>query len=121
LTLLTASNKQVQDGRFLLGRDVVATWLNYLEGNGIGDGSAGTARHDIDDAIKWLEYTQAQKGANDTTAEFHTLSVAADLTSATAVATSSPTWNVPLLGQGIDHSASTLHSELDHYNNFGSV
>ena len=103
------------------GRDVVATWLNYLEGNGIGDGSVGTARHEVDDAIKWLEFTQANKGANSTTADFHTLSVAGDLTTATAVSTSSPTWNVPLLGQGIDLSASALHSGLDHYNNFGVV
>jgi uncharacterized repeat protein (TIGR01451 family) len=126
LSLLNASSKQVQDGRFLLGRDLVASWLNYLEGNAIGDGSAGTARHDIDDAIKWLEFTQANNGGAENTADFHTLSVANDLTKGTAVPTNSATWNtpvanVPLLGQPIDLAASQLHTDLDHYNNFGSV
>ncbi|WP_141343336.1 DUF11 domain-containing protein [Bradyrhizobium sp. USDA 3458] len=126
LTLLNASDKQVQDGRYMLGRDVVATWLNYLEGNAIGNGSAGTARHDIDDAIKWLEYTQAKPGAIENSADFHTLSVADDLTSSSAVKTSSAIWsgpvvNVPLLGQAIDLSASHLHTDLDHYNNLGFV
>lgn len=126
LTLLNASDKQVQDGRYMLGRDLVATWLNYLEGNAIGDGSAGTARHDIDDAIKWLEYTQAKPGASGSSADFHILSVADDLTSGSAVKTSSAMWsspvaNVPLLGQAIDLSASQLHTDLDHYNNFGTV
>jgi uncharacterized repeat protein (TIGR01451 family) len=127
LTLLNASAKQIQDGRFMLGRDVVATWLNYLEGNAIGDGSAGTAKYDINQAVNWFEATQAKPGATDTSADFHTLSVKDDLTSGTAITTNSLLWTSPIdvqvLGQPIhtDLAASTLHSQLDHYNNFGTV
>ncbi|WP_025031918.1 DUF7507 domain-containing protein [Bradyrhizobium sp. DOA9] len=126
LTLLNASSKQVQDGRYMLGRDLVATWLNYLEGNAIGDGTAGTAKYDINQSVYWFEATQASPGASTSSADFHTLSVKDDLSSG-AIKTSSPLWTSPIdvvvLGQPIhtDLAASTLHSQLDHYNNFGSV
>ncbi|MBR1279238.1 SdrD B-like domain-containing protein [Bradyrhizobium sp. AUGA SZCCT0283] len=128
LTLLNASAKQTQDGRFMLGRDLVATWLNYLEGNAIGDGSAGTAKYDINQAINWFDATQAKPGTTDfDSIDFTTLSVKDDLTSGTAIKTNAPLWTSPIdvvvLGQPIhtDLAASTLHSQLDHYNNFGTV
>ena len=110
LTLLNASQKQQGDGRYMLGRDVVASWLNYLAGNAIGDGSSNTAKDYIDDAAVWLN---ARSGGDGT------LAVSADLTAGTKVATSSQDWQLDLLGLG--HSPSQLHTGLDHYNNFGTV
>src|SRR5262245_27425591 len=58
LTLVSASQKQQQDQRYVLARDEVATWLNFLSGNGIGDASdPNSPRHYIDDAARWLDQT----------------------------------------------------------------
>jgi len=113
LTLLNASQKQQQDARYVLGRDEVATWLNFLNGNGIGQASdPNSPRHYIDDAAQWLDKTGAVAGD-------HKLSVSADLTSATAVKTSSATWQQPQFG--LDLSGAALHSGLDEYNNHGTI
>ena len=37
------SEKQQQDGRFMLARDLVASWLNYLGGSYVGDPDDATA------------------------------------------------------------------------------
>ena len=42
------------DGVEKIGRDVVATWLNYLAGNDI-TGTGDDPQHFIDDAIDWLQ------------------------------------------------------------------
>ena len=111
LTLLNASQKQQGDERYVLGRDDVATWLNYLAGNGIGDASdPNSPRHYIDDSVQWLDHT---------TGGDHTLSVATDLTPGTAVAASSATWQQPQFG--LDLSAAAVHSGLDEYNNHGTI
>ena len=51
--LINASLKtQSGDGVQKLGRDVVATWLNFLAGNPIGDASdAASPKHFIQDAV----------------------------------------------------------------------
>jgi hypothetical protein len=42
---INASSKlQMNDGAVKIGRDAVATWLNYLAGNAIGQESASIAR-----------------------------------------------------------------------------
>jgi len=109
LTLLNASQKQQQDERFVLGRDVVATWLNYLAGNGIGDDSDGTPRHYIDASVQWLD---------NTTGSDHSLSVINDL-KANAVGASSTKWQQPQFG--LDLSGAQLHNGLDEYNNHGTI
>ena len=44
------------DGVVKIGRDVVATWLNFLEGNGIGGaGDTNSPRHFINDAVNYLQ------------------------------------------------------------------
>ena len=119
--LIDASQKTMAgDGVQTLGRDVVATWLNYLAGNGIGDASdIESPRHFIDDAVDWLQtFGDANNGSGGNTVNpmenFDRYS-----STHTAVKTSSAFWNAP---QGdIDHSASTLHSVLDNYNNTGDT
>ncbi|MGH6707474.1 MAG: DUF7507 domain-containing protein, partial [Bradyrhizobium sp.] len=109
LAILNASQKLQGDARFVLGRDVVASWLNYLEGNGIGDASdPHSPRHFIDDTVMWL---------NATTNADNTLT-AAEL-AAGKIPPSSSIWQSPAFG--LDHSASQLHSGLDEYNNFGTI
>ena len=109
LSILNASQKLQGDERFVLGRDVVATWLNYLEGNGIGTAAdLNSPRHYIDDSAQWLDLT---------TNGDHTLTVAELSTG--KVAASSPIWQSPAFG--LDLSGSQLHSGLDEYNNHGTI
>lgn len=117
-SLINASNKQLNalsgDGKFMLGRDMVATWLNYLAGNSLGDESdTGSPHHYMDDAIDWMQiYSGTLNGGASET--FDTFKLAG-----AAIKTSSATWNSPQ--SGIDHSASQMHSALDGYNNTGTV
>jgi len=109
LTLLNASQKQQGDMRFVLGRDVVASWLNYLAGNGIGtEADTNSPRHYIDDSAQWLDFTTN----NDDTLTIAELSTG-------KIAASSPIWQSPSFG--LDHSGSQLHSGLDEYNNHGTI
>jgi len=96
----------------VLGRDVVATWLNYLAGNSIGDGSAGTPKHYVDEAIDWLQIT-ADSNSDDVF----------DLTGA-AIKANTPAWQLGLDSSDVNpdldvEAGNTIHSALDHYNNFG--
>ena len=134
LSLLNASEKQQQDGRFMLARDVVASWLNYLGGSFVGDSDdPDSAMHYIDEATAWLI---------ETTNQDHILTKA-ELTTATKVGTSTSPWStgfdfngipgvqndVPPAGQhelGDDVNldilgGGTIHTGLDHYNNFGFI
>jgi uncharacterized repeat protein (TIGR01451 family) len=109
LSILNASQKLQGDMRFVLGRDVVATWLNYLEGNGIGTAAdLNSPRHYIDDSAQWLNFTT---NGDDTltVAELSTGKIAA----------SSPIWQSPAFG--LDLSGSQLHTGLDEYNNHGTI
>jgi hypothetical protein len=117
-TLINASNKQLNgssgDGRFMLGRDMVASWLNYLQGSGFGDASdTQSPHHYLDDAIDWMQiYSGTNNGG--TTETFDKLKI-----SGGAIKTSTATWNTPQ--SGIDHSAGQMHSALDYYNNTGQT
>jgi uncharacterized repeat protein (TIGR01451 family) len=110
VSLINASQKLQQDGRWMLARDAIATELNLRSGNPGTDGDANTVdpEHLLDDAVKWLDLTTN----ND-----HTLTTAELSTG--KVATSDTKWQNPYLS--VDHAASTLHSQLDSYNNNGTV
>jgi len=110
--LIDASQKDQQDGRWMLGRDVVATWLNYLAGNNIGDADDPMSPTSLlNDAIDWFQ-TFADANHDDIM----------DLAKAGAIKTNSASWNQPGdAGYGDYIAAATLHSELDQYNNIGST
>ncbi|WP_332820019.1 DUF7507 domain-containing protein, partial [Sphingopyxis sp.] len=111
-TLINASNKQMNDGVYKLGRDLVATWLNSLAGNNIGDASdTESPKHYIDDAVDWLQKFAGTTGLEDEAKDVFKFGA--------AVKTSSSNWNAPV--NGIDHSANDMHSALDHYNNDGTT
>ncbi len=118
LTILDASQKQQGDGRYVLGRDVIATWLNYLAGNGTGAANDPTSPHHlIDDAVLWFKDVTADHSADLTVAELAT----------GAISTNSALWkspivaNPPSLPYAVDHPAATLHTWLDAYNNTGMI
>ncbi len=116
--LINASSKQGNDGIYTLGRDVVATWLNYLAGNNIDptDGSAANIanapKHYLDDAIDWLQQFASNKnsaGVDCARFEFDA-----------AVKASSKAWKDGS-SYGGDHGAGTIHTALDAYNNDGMI
>ncbi len=107
---LNASIKQQQDGRWMLARDAVAAELNIRAGNPGTDSDPLTVdpQHLLDDAVAWLI---ANSGDNIlTTTELNSGSIK----------TSSALWQLPQLS-GDPHSASVMHTQLDNYNNNGSV
>ena len=135
LSLLNSSQKQVQDGRFELSRDVVASWLNVMAGSYEGVVSdPKSVTHYIDEAVAFLIKT---------TNGDHRLTVA-ELTSATAVSKSGVAWQsgydfdgdsvkgendtsgAPshVLGASVSidiMSGSAIHTGLDYYNNNGYI
>ncbi|MCA0902227.1 hypothetical protein, partial [Qipengyuania aquimaris] len=109
--VVNASSKKGNDVVFKLGRDTVATWLNFLSGNDIGDGSENTAKHYLDDAIDWLQtYAGADKGGLDET--FDTFAPTG------RIKTNSSDWKNP---DGLDHSGGEIHNALAEYNEGGTV
>ena len=117
-SLINASNKQLNglsgDGKFMLGRDMVATWLNYLAGNNIGDAAdTESPKHYLDDSIDWMQiYSGNTAGGNSET--FDSLKL-----SGPAIKTSSSIWKDDQ--SGFDHSAAEMHAALDYYNNTGQT
>ena len=114
-TLINANESKMMDGVAKIGRDVVATWLNYLAGNGIGDaGDVQSPHHFIDDAIDYLQiFGDATAGDGVLTETFDVYSA-----SHAAVKTGTSAWTGDYPGGG-DHSGSDIHSALDYYNNTG--
>ena len=95
------SQKPSQDARYVLGRDVIAAWLNFEAGNGSGDPldpKSPAAR--MNQAIDWLQ--QYADANHDGVADFN----------GPAVKQNSAAW------QG---SGAALHTALDDYNNHGSI
>ena len=140
--LINASNKQLVDGKtadgiWMLGRDMVATWLNYLAnnpgsdtGNCVGgvDSGDGTnsPREFLDAAIDWMQ--QFASDANSTTASnnlinsYHDGDHQATFQFDARVAPSSVSWqNAFTPGEDIPVSAAAMHSALDAYNNTGKI
>ncbi len=123
--LINASNKTVSgDGVQMLGRDMVATWLNFLALNPIGsDADANSPKHFLNDAIDWMQ-TFGDKSASTTTFDAMELFDSYAATNApggghAAVKTSSTFWNSNIVDG--DHSAAELHTGLDNYNNSGET
>ncbi|MFL6773696.1 MAG: hypothetical protein ACJ8ET_07685, partial [Sphingomicrobium sp.] len=139
IKLINASTKQTVDGKtadgiFMLGRDMVATWLNYLANNqdttdecigGVG-GATNTPREFIDAAIDWMQ--QFASTTNGTAAQnllnsYHDGNSQATFQFDARVAPSSASWQSPVTIQGEDIpvSAALMHSQLDAYNNTGAI
>ncbi|CAN7345707.1 beta strand repeat-containing protein [Rhizobium sp. LjRoot254] len=116
-TLIDASQKQQQDGRYMIGRDVVASWLNFLAGNAVGDGSDDTARHFIDEAVDWLDWTDGTRNNGKLDGP--------DTLLGNAVKTSSNAWQLGInTDADVDleiEAGKDIHSALDEYNNHGTV
>jgi hypothetical protein len=117
--LINANNKQMADGVVKIGRDLVATWLNYLSGAGIGTVDSGDGAYSpkeaINDAINYLQIFGDSNASNAASSEtFDTYS-----SSHHKVDTSSAFWNNNYPGGSV--SGATIHSDLDGYNNTGTI
>ena len=112
--LVDASTKSGNDVISKMGRDVVATWLNFLAGNSLGDGSEGTAKHYLDDAIDWM-----QSFADGTPKVSELGETFDDYVAGSRIKTSENSWKSP---QGdSDHSGADIHNALAEYNEGGTV
>ena len=115
--LIDASNRQLNgkqaDGVWILGRDTVASWLNYLangdqNGNCFGqvdDDGLYDPMEALNDAVDWLK----SYGDKDNDG----MITVSDLTSGPKVKTNSDAWQ--------NDGGSTIHSALDQYNNTGYI
>ena len=109
--LINASQKEQQDGRYVVGRDLVATWLNYLAGNPVGDfvvDSYYSPKEAMRDAINFLQIY------GDT----------ADNGIVTNSSGKAIMWEGSAVKQGTSawgDVGSPIHNALDEYNNFGTV
>ncbi|MDK3018602.1 MSCRAMM family protein, partial [Pseudodonghicola flavimaris] len=103
--LINARNKTIgNDGKYILGRDMVATELNLRAGNPGGD-----APDDLNEAANWLKNLADANGDD--------LITDAEFDAALPALTSDPVWQEPQFGN--DDSAALLHDQLDFYNNDG--
>ncbi len=101
LKVLDASQKPSQDARYVLGRDVIAAWLNFEAGNASGDPlDPNSPAAKMNQAIDWLQ--QYADANHDGIADFN----------GPAVKQNSAAW------QG---SGAALHTALDDYNNNGTI
>ncbi|PXA84069.1 hypothetical protein DMC25_17185, partial [Caulobacter sp. D4A] len=101
LKVIDASQKPSQDARYVLGRDVIAAWLNFEAGNATGDPlDPGSPAYKMNKAIDWLQ--QYADANHDGVADFN----------GQAIKQNSAAW------QG---SGAALHTALDEYNNHGSI
>jgi hypothetical protein len=114
LQLLSASQKVQQDTRYILGRDLVATWLNYLAGNPIDSASmpeGKDTRYQINAAVDWIQALtpdQTGDGVGDGYLAGMTEPLMTPVMSP-PVAANSPYWQ----------TGNAIHTALDLYNNTG--
>ncbi|MBA1145253.1 hypothetical protein, partial [Mesorhizobium neociceri] len=114
LKVIDASAKDQQDTRFVLARDTVATWLNFLAGNPIGDATDPNSPHKyLDQAIDWLQVTNGGTPSS----QFE------DWGGGSAVKANTAAWNVGLETESsnatTELAGNLIHQELDFYNNTG--
>ena len=115
--LVNSKNKGDFGEAFKLGRDVVATWLNFLAGNNINatsgdaDNIANAPALYIDEAVAWLqEYSSVAMDASVDCTVF-----AWD----DPIASKDGEWHDPQVGN--QWSAAEIHEALDSYNNDGMI
>jgi len=122
-SLINAKNNQMNDGVIKIGRDVVATWLNYLAGNPIGtvaDDGFYSPKEAIDDAVDYLQIfgdsNNNGPGANtnDPLEVFDVYS-----SQHRAIKTSSDFWTQDFPGGS--STGAEIHGALDEYNNTGGI
>jgi hypothetical protein len=130
--LINASQRTANaDGVQMLGRDVVATWLNYLAGNNIGDATdPKSPKEYINDAVDWLQTwggkegngaTQTVKGQPDPLLDnVRTETFDTYFAGHVPVKTSSAVWSTAQFA-GDPTSAAQAHNALDYYNNNGQT
>ncbi|MBS0474996.1 MAG: hypothetical protein JSR28_07585, partial [Proteobacteria bacterium] len=121
-SLVGAANKTVgNDGVQILGRDLIASWLNFIEGNAID--APGTAddshnpQHFIQDAINYLQTYAGSDSDSPATDTFDVFKFDGHK----VTKTSSTYWNTPLGVGGDAHTGGAIHSALDTYNNTGTI
>ncbi|HKV00110.1 MAG TPA: hypothetical protein VJR58_32735, partial [Vineibacter sp.] len=120
MKVINASQKDLQDGRWVLARDAVASWLNYLAGNPIGtvdpNDGAYSPREALNDAIDWLQVTT---GGNNTS------TFGSWPGGGAVVKQNSASWNTGLEAEaaraGVEPGGNYIHQQLDEYNNTGSI
>ena len=110
LALLSSNTKDMNDMAVKIGRDAVASWLNYLAGNEIGsdpDAVNYSPKEAINDAIDYLQtYAGVDNGGTMETFDVYKPS-------------HSPITNKAKPAEFA--AGSPIHSALDEYNNFGTV
>jgi protocatechuate 3,4-dioxygenase beta subunit len=112
--IINASNKDKGGQAFVLARDAIATWLNFLAGNPIGDPSdEDSAAYYLDEAVDWLI-----KYVNDNQSGGNALTL--DEMRDHNIKTTSNAWQIGTSDDGIE-SGADIHSALDQYNNDGSI
>ena len=121
----------------MLGRDVVATWLNYLANNQESDGGlcvgdvdssdgTNTPREFLDAAIDWLQqFAATDNGANlnqNLANSYHDGDEQAVFQFDARINPNSGAWQNPFaVGEAIPVSGAAMHSALDGYNNTGMI
>jgi len=126
--LINASSKQLNavdsktaDGIYMLGRDMVATWLNYLANNeettgecigSVADDGVTSVREYLDGAIDWMQALASDdnnnSGEDQSVFQFDA-----------RVAPNSSNWQSAI--SGVPFSGAEMHSQLDAYNNTGKI
>jgi hypothetical protein len=110
--VIDASQKVSQDVRYVLERDMIATWLNFLAGNPIGDATDENSPHAwLDQLIDW------QQALNGGTAA----DTFGDWGGGQPVKASDAKWTTDGAIAGVPDSGNDIHQELDSYNNTGST
>ena len=137
LQLLNADQKTQQDVRYTLGRDLVASWLNYLAGNPIETALVGDkdTRYQINEAVDWLKaLTRDQNG--DKKGDGYLFGMKGDEVDKTftpSISASSLYWSTGISGAsslpdpyklntGVNYpvdAGNSIHMALDRYNNYG--
>jgi len=146
IKLINASSKQLVEGKgtadgiYMLGRDMVATWLNYLannqgdgdNGNCIGtvDGATTSPREFLDAAIDWMQQFASTSNSDDTASHtdtntntsFHDGDHQSVFEFDSRINPSSASWQTAVtVGEDIPVSGAAMHSALDAYNNTGAI
>ena len=114
MNLVDAKGGDMNFGSIKLGRDTVATWLNYLAGNNIGEATdTNSPRHYIEDAVDWLQKFASVDGdvPGETSDVFKFVKVQ-NMTSSGYL--------TPIDGPG-GHNGVAIHDALGGYNENGAI